>query len=217
MTAAAGTPRMDRFKVAAGLLVLAAAGHALAIPHHADPGHGGASHVAAFTAVTAAQLLGAVAVARSPVACRRRAVVLIGSAVLIALWAVSRTVGLPYGPHPGESEAVGLLDALTVAAQLGVVGLLARTSRPLRLPVAFAASFAVVIVGMATLDGAGLAPPAGATSHHHEQPDGGHDQNQRPLGAPFAEPAAATSHDDYERADVEHGHSHDGIADQPHP
>jgi hypothetical protein len=37
--------------------------------------------------------------------------------VLIAVWAISRTVGLPVGAHPGEAAAVGAPDLVTVALQ----------------------------------------------------------------------------------------------------
>src|SRR5258708_19226834 len=36
----------------------------------------------------------------------------IGSAALVALWYVSRTVGLPIGPTPGLPEDTGLADAI---------------------------------------------------------------------------------------------------------
>lgn len=41
--------------------------------------------------------------------------------VALAVWAVSRTAGLPFGPDPGVPEAIGTLDALSVACQLIVV------------------------------------------------------------------------------------------------
>ena len=38
--------------------------------------------------------------------------------VCLLVWAVSRTVGLPVGPHPGRPEALGLADALTSAFEV---------------------------------------------------------------------------------------------------
>lgn len=37
-----------------------------------------------------------------------------GNAALIALWALSRTTGLPFGPGAGTREAIGPVDAATV-------------------------------------------------------------------------------------------------------
>jgi hypothetical protein len=41
-----------------------------------------------------------------------------GSLLLVGLWAVSRTSGLPLGPEPGVPEAVGTADVLAVALEL---------------------------------------------------------------------------------------------------
>ncbi len=47
---------------------------------------------------------------------------LLGNAALIALWAVTRTVGIPFfGPGAGEVEAVGTLDTISKLAELGLV------------------------------------------------------------------------------------------------
>lgn len=46
---------------------------------------------------------------------------LLGNAGLIALWALTRTLGVPLGPHAGRVEPVGALDALCVAAEASVV------------------------------------------------------------------------------------------------
>lgn len=50
----------------------------------------------------------------------------VASLLLVALWAVSRTHGLPFGPEPGVPEEVGMPDLVTVALELvTVVGVLA--------------------------------------------------------------------------------------------
>jgi hypothetical protein len=36
----------------------------------------------------------------------------------VALWALTRTVGLPFGPEPGEAEAVAPLDLAACAGEL---------------------------------------------------------------------------------------------------
>lgn len=63
--------------------------------------------------------------------------------VVLAVWAASRTTGLPIGPHPWTAEPVGLLDLASGAYEIGVVACclwLARTaSVPARRPVPVAA------------------------------------------------------------------------------
>jgi hypothetical protein len=44
-----------------------------------------------------------------------------GSAAVVALWAVSRTAGLPFGPEAGDPESVGVLDVLATADELLLV------------------------------------------------------------------------------------------------
>ena len=57
-----------------------------------------------------------------------------GNLLVVALWLVSRTAGLPFGPEPGEVEPVGAPDAVASAleavAALGCVLALARAGRP---------------------------------------------------------------------------------------
>jgi hypothetical protein len=43
---------------------------------------------------------------------------LAGSLLLVALWLVSRTVGLPFGPEPGVPEAAGPADLVAVSLEL---------------------------------------------------------------------------------------------------
>jgi FtsP/CotA-like multicopper oxidase with cupredoxin domain len=64
-----------------------------------------------FLVVGSAQIVLAVELASRPT---RRLALLVAasSALLIGLWIVSRTVGLPVGPHPGEPEDIGLPDVL---------------------------------------------------------------------------------------------------------
>ncbi len=47
-----------------------------------------------------------------------------GSLVVFAIYAVSRTTGLPFGPHPGEAEPVGIVDLLSKAIELALFFLL---------------------------------------------------------------------------------------------
>jgi hypothetical protein len=41
-----------------------------------------------------------------------------GSAAVVALWAVTRTAGLPFGPEAGHSESAGVLDVVASADEL---------------------------------------------------------------------------------------------------
>ena len=47
----------------------------------------------------------------------------IGNAVIIAVWAASRTIGLPIGPTPGAPESVSLPDVLASVAEGSIVAL----------------------------------------------------------------------------------------------
>lgn len=161
---------ISRARMAAGLLAIAAAGHGVAVAHHADARHGGVLLGAGFSAVAVSQLVAATALARRPPENRLRQLVVGGTVALVALWAASRTVGLPVGPYAGRVEAVGGLDALTVAAQLGVVGLLVRQRRR-GISIAFASSFAVAVVGAAALHIAGATTTVGGKPHSHSEAD----------------------------------------------
>src|SRR5215470_14829223 len=41
-----------------------------------------------------------------------------GTLGLIGLWFVSRTIGVPIGPHPGKPEAIGFPDIICVALEV---------------------------------------------------------------------------------------------------
>jgi diguanylate cyclase (GGDEF)-like protein len=43
-----------------------------------------------------------------------------GNAAVVAVWALSRTFGVPVGPRPWRSEAVGVFDVLAVIAEVAV-------------------------------------------------------------------------------------------------
>lgn len=50
-----------------------------------------------------------------------------GNLAVVALYAVTRTVGIPlFGPQAGEVEAVGAVDLATLGAELALVACLAR-------------------------------------------------------------------------------------------
>jgi hypothetical protein len=68
-----------------------------------------------FVVVAALQLGGGAYLARPvgpPIVVRSMFVVgVVGSLATIGVWAISRTIGLPFGAEPGEAEEVGLADA----------------------------------------------------------------------------------------------------------
>jgi hypothetical protein len=82
-----------------------------------------------FFAVTgAAQILwglGALARDRAPFL----RLVAAGNIALVALWATTRTVGIPIGPEPWTTEAVGRADVLCVVLELGTVLALGAVAR----------------------------------------------------------------------------------------
>lgn len=84
---------------------------------------------------------------------------LTGNLVVVAVWAVSRTRGLPFGPEPDQAESIGAPDlvatALEIVAAAACLGALLRTMNPLaraRLPLG-AAAVAITAYGLATVSG----------------------------------------------------------------
>ena len=74
---------------------------------------------------------------------RMLAIGIAGSLALVAVWALSRTTGLPFGPEPGVPEEIGLPDVVSVVLELTTAGACAwallvrnrvavRTSLPVR-------------------------------------------------------------------------------------
>lgn len=51
---------------------------------------------------------------------------IVGTTAIIALWVVSRTVGVPVGPEAFEPEGVGVLDAASKVVEVALVAALAR-------------------------------------------------------------------------------------------
>jgi hypothetical protein len=126
-----GQPRTDQARLpqrrpapgiaVAGLLAAAGGLHLAALP-----GHLGSSAVTGgFFALTAvAQLAGAVLVATRP-SRRVLAAVVVGNLAVLALWALSRTTGLPLGGDIGAREPMAALDGLAAAVEfLAVAGAL---------------------------------------------------------------------------------------------
>jgi hypothetical protein len=71
----------------------------------------------------------------------------------IAVWMLSRTVGMPIGPEPGALEPIGPLDLLATAMELALIGLLVWNvaGNRIRLRPALSATSATAIVGSGLL------------------------------------------------------------------
>jgi hypothetical protein len=46
---------------------------------------------------------------------------IVGNALVIGLWLVTRTIGIPLGPEAGQVEAVGALDIVSAVLEVGVI------------------------------------------------------------------------------------------------
>jgi hypothetical protein len=101
------------------VLFSAAAGfvHAMVTPQHFQEGLA----VGVFTlAITVGQLGGVVAGLNRPSRGLWVATVA-GNAAVLAVWALSRTTGLPVGPQPWTAEPVGLVDLACAAYEAAIV------------------------------------------------------------------------------------------------
>ncbi len=78
-----------------------------------------------FALVTFLQAIWAVLVLRDPLNSRVLVAGVAGNAALIAVWAISRSVGVPIGPESGNPEAIGVLDVLSKLDELVAIGLVA--------------------------------------------------------------------------------------------
>ncbi|HET7720528.1 MAG TPA: hypothetical protein VFK43_11210 [Acidimicrobiales bacterium] len=107
----------------AGLSTVAAAIHAWVVPEHYEEY---ALFGVFFGLIGFAQAGWVAAVLRRPT--RRVHVAGIAlSAGLLAVWALSRTAGVPVGPEPWEAEPAQLLDVVAGVAELGIIAVAAMT------------------------------------------------------------------------------------------
>ncbi|MDX6285743.1 MAG: hypothetical protein QOG53_1228 [Frankiales bacterium] len=115
------SPSLPPFVLAAVLSLLAAAIHLVVCPEHFNEAF---IYGAFFAVATAAQVAWSFLVVRRP----SHSLLLsgiVGNSALIAIWAMSRTVGIPIGPSAGQIEPVGFLDVVATACELGVVAAVA--------------------------------------------------------------------------------------------
>jgi hypothetical protein len=129
------------------------------------------AHGAFFAIVAWAQLAWAAAIVLRPSRPLLRAGAL-GNGAVIATWVVSRTMGVPVGPHAGSPEPVALYDSLATVFELGIVaGSLALLTLPsltrrrvrsvVTAPLLGALGLAVGVLSTVALS------PTFATGHHH--------------------------------------------------
>jgi hypothetical protein len=147
------------------LLAFAAGLHLAVLPSHLEEG----LVVGAFFLLVAIGQLAAAALVHRGANGRARAVIAAGNLGVVAVWAVSRTVGLSLGGHGGAPEPIALLDALSVVGQLAaVVGLSLRAMpRPARSPRLAGLPALAAVMLLAGVAGFPFAEAAHA--HEHEQ------------------------------------------------
>jgi hypothetical protein len=153
----------------AGLLAAAGGLHLAALPSHLES----SALVGAFFAATAlGQLLGAVLIATRP-SPRTTAVVIAGNLAVLAIWAMSRTTGLPVGGEVGTPEPFGVLDGLAAAAQILVVagGLRTILRGATVVPGRSAGWQPALVLGVAWLVAGGLGTGLVEARHDHHHAD----------------------------------------------
>jgi len=191
------------YAVRAGLALLslgAAAIHfAYVVPHLEEDW----THGAFFALVAWAQLLWGIAVLVRPSRTVLR-IGALGSLAVVAVWACSRTIGMPIGAEAWVPEPLGFADALASAFELAIVFAALAVNRP-RAPahagsgrpaVAAVAVLGVAVVALSTLS---LTPSfASAHEHHHDEvaehshaDARSHDHGAEETGTPAADEQAA--------------------------
>lgn len=83
-----------------------------------------------FGVVAYAQVLWAFVIHRRPDDERWLMPAAVGSLAVIALWAVTRIVGLPFGPWAGRPEPLGIADIAATLNELILVGVIVAMLRP---------------------------------------------------------------------------------------
>jgi hypothetical protein len=101
---------------AAALSLLAALIHLWVVPEHLEEWWG---YGAFFLVCAGAQGLFAFALLRRPD--RPLLLGVAGNLSIVILWFVTRTTGVPLGPHAGDAEVVGALDLACALAEAAVV------------------------------------------------------------------------------------------------
>ena len=195
---AAPVARAERWLLSA-LLAGAALIHAAMAPSHLGEA---AVEGAGFVVAAWVQILLAVAVL---VHATRRVLlaVVATSGALIAVWAISRTAGLPFGAHSGHAESVSIVDGVCVA--LEVAALLLAGALALGIVRSGARHRGLALVG--AVGAVALATAAIASPSARDHAAGSHgDHGGAEAGAGHAHGAAE---DDLGFSQLSNGHQHD--------
>jgi hypothetical protein len=122
------TTRQQLLSTAALLSVAAAVIHVWVMPEHFEEWWG---YGLFFLIAAIAQALYAIVILRAPTPTLLR-VGIIGNVAIIALWVVTRTIGIPvFGPHAGEIEAIGAIDVASKVVEvllIVVLGVILRSA-----------------------------------------------------------------------------------------
>jgi hypothetical protein len=113
------------------LSAIASGVHVLAAPEHFEEWVG---YGLFFVAAAAAQ--GVYAVLLLYLGPRRWLLLagIIGNALIVGLWLVTRTVGIPwFGPEAGTVEPIGLLDSISKIAEVALIVCLVRLAQDTRM------------------------------------------------------------------------------------
>lgn len=117
----------DAFRMVAGLSIAAGVIHAFAMIDHF-------SHYwlygVFFLVLTYGQVLWGLALLRRPVSDRGLAAGALANLAIVAVWVISRTIGVPLGPDDGRPEAVGSMDVAATLDQLALAAYVAAVLRP---------------------------------------------------------------------------------------
>jgi hypothetical protein len=194
---AAPASRPERLLLSA-LLAGAALIHAAMAPSHLGEA---AVEGAGFVVAAWVQILLAVAVLVRPTR-RVLVAVVVSSAALIAVWAVSRTAGLPFGAHAGHAESVSIVDGACVA--LEVAALLLAGALALGMVRSGARHRGLALVG--AIGAVALATAAIASPSARDHAAGSHGDHG---GAEMAGHDHGAAEDDLGFSLLSNGHQHD--------
>jgi len=115
------TESTELYRVAGGLAGVAGLIHLYVAPAHFV--EEGLAFGVFMLVVGAAQMVVGVAFLEEPTRAPVQATI-IGTLLVVLLYLVSRTTGLPFGPHPGRPEGVDTVDVVSKATELTLLWVL---------------------------------------------------------------------------------------------